>query len=176
MQQGNVLKSQLEGSTGGYLDHLCDFQGKANVTNLADASVTGSNSSYFLSRDETGYVILGAAIGTAQAAGNGFNVDLPTPERGLWYKFVLRAPSIANDNGAQITITSTSNGDTAADLIIGTVRGHGDDQGANVVAVADTITFVKAKATAGDNCEIWCDGTNWYADIIYDADASVTLA
>ena len=53
-------------------------------------------------------------------------------------------------------------GTSSSALIIGNVRGHGDDQGANVVAVADTVTFVKAKATAGDNAEIWCDGTNWY--------------
>ena len=37
------------------------------------------------------------------------------------------------------------------------------------------IKFVKAKATAGDMAEVWSDGTNWFADIQYDADASITL-
>ena len=100
---------------------------------------------------------------------------LPTPERGLWYKFILRAPSVANNNAATIKVISTSDGTSSSALIIGNVRGHGNDEGANVVAVKNQILFVKNKATAGDMAEVWCDGTNWYADIVYDADGSVTL-
>ena len=60
--------------------------------------------------------------------------------------------------------------------MIGQVAGQGDDDGANVVAVKKEILFVKNKATAGDLAEIWSDGTNWFADIQYDADDSITLS
>ena len=74
-----------------------------------------------------------------------------------------------------IKIISTSDGQVDSPLIIGNVRGHGDDNGANVVAVKKTIQFVKNVATAGDMAEVWSDGTNWFADIVYDADGAVTL-
>ena len=86
------------------------------------------------------------------------------------------APSIANNSNAAITITSTSDGSTAANLIIGNIRGHGNDEGANVVSAVDLITFVHNVSTAGDMAEVWSDGTNWFADLIYDVDSSVTLA
>ena len=126
-------------------------------------------------RAECGYVILGDAIGTAQALGKGFSLALPTPERGLHYKFILRAPSIANNAAAAIKIHSTSDGTNGSPLIIGNVRGHGNDEGANVVAVKGVVTFVHNKATAGDMAEMWSDGTNWYLDAIYDVDGSITL-
>ena len=165
---GQGVKSTLRQSHARYFDELCDNMVWQNVTNVNEAKT--------LTIGESGTVILGAAVGTEQADDLGFNVYLPTPQRGIWYNFILRAPSIANNSNAAITVTATSDGSSAANIAIGNVRGHGDDQGANVVAVADTITFVKAKATAGDNAEIWCDGTNWNADIVYDAAASVTLA
>jgi len=150
-------------------------QGVSHFTGGCRMNVTAVNSATNLKESDCGYIALGV-VGTQQAASTGFNVDLPTPAAGLWFKFVLAAPSIANNSNAAITITSTSDGDTAANLTIGTVRGHGDDNGANVVSVADVITFVHNKATAGDYAELWCDGTNWFADIVYDADDSITLA
>ena len=87
----------------------------------------------------------------------------------------MRAPSIANNDAAEIKIHSTSDGTNGSPLIIGNVRGHGNDEGANVVAVKGVVTFVHNAATAGDMAEMWCDGTNWYLDAIYDADGSITL-
>ena len=168
------FKHKLRRTHGTDLDDIADFQGKCNITNIADASATGSSGAYALSRDETGIVIVGSAIGTAQPEGNGFNVDLPTPERGLWYKFMLRAPSVHNSDGAQITVTSTSDGDTAADLCVGHVATN--NASTNVVAVVDILTFVKNKATAGDYAEFYCDGTNWFVNAVGDAAGSVTLA
>ena len=181
MQRGQDFNSSVDGKFGGDLDFHGDSMMLRNVTNL-NVSDTGSravspgdNPSGSLSRGECGYVVLGSAIGTAQAVGSGFSLALPTPERGLHYKFILRAPSIANNDSAEIKIHSTSNGTAGAPLIIGQVAGQGDDDGANVVAVKGMIKFVKAKATAGDMAEVWSDGTNWFADIQYDADASITL-
>ena len=167
MQIGQSLKNPLKNTNGGYFDSMCDQFNFCNVTNV--------NAAKNLSVHESGYIILGV-VGTQQAVGTGFNVNLPTPTRGAWYKFILAAPSIANNSNAAITITSTSDGSSAANLIIGNLRGHGDDEGANVVAVADLITIVHNKATAGDMVEVWSDGTNWFADIVYDVDSSITLA
>ena len=181
MKRGQDFNESVDGIFGGSLDFHGDSMVLRNVTNL-NASDTGSravspgdNPSGSLSRAESGYVILGSAIGTAQALGKGFSLALPTPERGLHYKFILRAPSIANNAAAAIKIHSTSNGTAGSPLIIGNVRGHGDDNGANVVAVKGVVTFVHNKATAGDMAEIWSDGTNWFLDAVYDADGSITL-
>ena len=181
MKRGQDFNESVDGIFGGSLDFHGDSMVLRNVTNL-DASDTGSrevspgdNPSGSLSRAECGYVILGDAIGTAQALGKGFSLALPKPERGLHYKFILRAPSIANNAAAAIKIHSTSDGTNGAPLIIGNVRGHGNDEGANVVAVKGVVTFVHNKATAGDMAEMWSDGTNWYLDAIYDADGSITL-
>ena len=183
MKQGVDFQRGVEGIFGGDLDfHGHDLQ-KANVTNInvsdtgsrATTGHGGTHASASLSRDECGYVVLGNAIGSAQAAGSGFAIALPTPERGLHYKFILRAPSIANNAAAAIKIHSTSDGTNGSPLIIGNVHGHGNDDGANVVAVKGVITFVHNKATAGDMAEVWSDGTNWFADIVYDADGSITL-
>ena len=175
MNQGAHLKNSIKDATGGYLDGICDHLDRVNVTNIADASATGSgNDSYQLSPDESGIVIVGSAIGTAQPEGNGFNVDLPTPQRGLWYKFILRAPSIHNSDGAQITVTATSDGTTAANNAIGHVQVN--NTSTNVVAAVDVLTFVKAAATAGDYAEYVSDGTNWFVNAVGDAAGSVTLA
>ena len=182
MRIGDDFNKSVDGKFGGDLDFHGESMMLENVTNL-NVSDTGSravspddtNNSGSINRGECGYVVLGSAIGTAQALGSGFSLALPTPERGLHYKFILRAPSIANNAAAAIKIHSTSNGTAGSPLIIGNVRGHGDDNGANVVAVKGVVTFVHNKATAGDMAEVWSDGTNWFADIVYDADGSITL-
>ena len=181
MKRGQDFSTNVQGSLGGVLQFHGENMILRNVTNI-NVSDTGSravspgdNPSGSLSRAECGYVVLGNAIGSAQAAGSGFSLALPKPERGLHFKFILRAPSLANNDAAEIKIHSTSDGTNGSPLIIGNVRGHGNDEGANVVAVKGMIKYVKNKATAGDMAEVWSDGTNWFADIIYDADGSITL-
>ncbi len=128
-----------------------------------------------LTEAECGIVTIGV-VGAQTAATKGFNIDLPKPASGLWYKVIFVGTSIADNSNAAITITSNSdNASTAANLIVGSVLGSGDDQGANVVAVADVVTFVHDKATAGDFAELWCDGTNWFLEARYDVDAAITL-
>ena len=138
-------------------------------------NVKSVNAATNLSTDDCGTVILGV-VGTEQAVGTGFNVNLPAPVRGAYFKFILAAPSIANNSNAAITITTTSDGTTAANLGIGMVEGGAANEGANVVSVADVVTFVHNKATAGDFAECVSDGTNWFFLIKYDADDSMTLA
>ena len=164
---GATVANALHGSHANYFDVLCDNMVWQNVTNV--------NAAKSLAPTEAGTVILGV-VGTQQAAGTGFNVYLPTPQRGLWYNFVLGAPSIAGNSNAAITVTATSDGSTASNIALGMVEGTGDDQGANVVAGVDVLTFVHAKATAGDHATFVCDGTNWFVTAKYDVDASITLA
>ena len=163
---GVDVANALRGSHAN-MGSLCDNMILQNVTNV--------NSATSLAVTEAGTVILGV-VGTQQAAGTGFNVYLPTPQRGLWYNFVLGAPSIAGNSNAAITVTATSDGSTASNIALGMVEGTGDDQGANVVAGVDVLTFVHAKATAGDHATFVCDGTNWFVTAKYDVDASITLA
>ena len=163
---GVDVANALRGSHAN-MGSLCDNMILQNVTNV--------NSATSLAVTEAGTVILGV-VGTQQAAGTGFNVNLPTPQRGVWYRFMLGAPSIANNSNAAITVTATSDGSTAANIALGMVEGTGNDDGANVVAGVDKITFVHAKATAGDHALCVCDGTNWFCVVKYDYDAAITLA
>tara|TARA_Y100001972_G_scaffold57935_1_gene71148 strand:- start:531 stop:1028 length:498 start_codon:yes stop_codon:yes gene_type:complete len=138
-------------------------------------NVKSVNAATNLSTDDCGTVILGV-VGTTQALTTGFNVNLPAPVRGAYFKFILAAPDIANNANAAITITSTSDGTTAADLIVGQIVGGATNEGANVVAVKDIVTFVHNVATAGDFFECVSDGTNWFGLGQYDADGAITLA
>ena len=157
------------GTTTGVLDTAGGL--KYNVTALGDGIDDRQ-----LTAADCGIVTIGV-VGTETAATKGFNIDLPAPEKGLWYKIIFVGPSIANNSNAAITVTSNSdNSSTASNLIVGSVLGSGDDQGANVTSVADLITFVHAKATAGDFAELWCDGTNWFLEARYDVDDAITLA
>jgi hypothetical protein len=165
MEQGAALKRSLVGATGGYLNGLCDSIDKCNVTNV--------NAAKNLSNSESGNIILGV-VGTQQAASTGFNINLPAPERGLWFKITLAAPSIANNSNAAITVTATSDGSTAANIAVGMVTVN--EVPTNVVSGVDILTFVHNAATAGDHAEFVSDGTNWFVNAVGDAAGSVTLA
>ena len=163
---GATVANALHGSHANYFDVLCDNMVWQNVTNV--------NAAKSLAPTEAGTVILGAAVGTAQAAGTGFNVYLPTPQAGLWYNFILRPPSIANNSNAAITVTATSDGSTAANIAVGIVTVN--EVPTNVVAGVDILTFVHNAATCGDNATYVCDGTNWFVNAIGDVAACITLA
>ena len=162
---GEGVKSKLHESNATYFDDLCDQFNYQNVTNV--------NAAKTLTPEEAGVIVLGV-VGTQQASGTGFAVKLPTPQRGIWYNFVLAAPSVANNSDAAITVTTTSNGSTAADLAVGHVATN--NASTNVVAVVDVLTFVHNKATAGDRAMCVCDGTNWFFDVVGDAAGAITLA
>lgn len=159
-------RSFLKNENTDFNNILDTVGGPQNVKNV--------NAATDLSTDDCGTIILGV-IGTEQAVSTGFNVNLPAPVRGAYFKFILAAPSIANNANAAITVTSTSDGTTAANLIVGQIVGGAANEGANVVSAVDVATFVHNKATAGDFFECVSDGTNWFALGQYDADGSITL-
>ena len=163
-------RSFLKGSNRDFNNVLDTVGGPMNVYNYTTEAVDLA-----LTTADCGAVFLGT-IGTTTGVSDGFNIDLPAPVKGAYFKFINLNAALGNNANAAITITSTSDGDTAANLIVGQVVGGGDDNGANVVAAVDIITFVHNKSTAGDFVELICDGTNWFALCQYDADGSITLA
>ena len=153
-----------------------EFRGQVDLkgqTTIHNTRTQNLNAAKNLTAADCGNILLGV-VGTQQAAGSGFNLNLPTPARGLHYRFTLAAPSIENNSNAAITITATSDGSTAANIAVGSVTTNGAPT--NVVAGVDIVTFVHNKATAGDYAECYCDGTNWFFTIVGDIADAVTLA
>lgn len=90
----------------------------------------------------------------------GFNVNLPSPELGLKFKFVVKtAPT------GSYTVTARDAAGAAANIIKGQVLtvdvNSATDPDFDTTAV-DILTFVLNKAVAGDWATLECDGTNWY--------------
>jgi hypothetical protein len=170
----NIIDSSLNLTDGGTVAGATNFSAAVTPTGGILTTVTQINTATSLTSAQCGMIVLGAAVGTAQAAGTGFQVKLPTPAAGLYYHFVLRAPSIANNSNAAITVLATSNGAAAANIAIGSVTVN--EVPTNVVAGVDLLTFVHNAATAGDYATCFCDGTNWFFTVVGDAAGSVTLA
>ena len=70
---------------------------KQNVTKLGDGIDDRQ-----LTEADCGYITIGV-VGAATAASKGYNIDLPTPASGLWYKIVFVGPSIANNSRRLLT-------------------------------------------------------------------------
>ncbi len=109
-----------------------------------------------------------AAATTLTAADNGktiflnssteFATTLPPPRAGLEFTFIVSAAP----SGASYTVITSGSSNiikgmvTSADL---NAASDGDIE----TSGGDTISFVDAKAVAGDKVELKCDGTNWFA-------------
>lgn len=91
----------------------------------------------------------------------GFNVNLPAPELGLKFKFVVKTAVTSN-----LTITARDTSGAAANIIKSQVLtvdvNSATDPDFDSTAV-DIITLAANKAIAGDWVELECDGTIWYA-------------
>ena len=123
-----------------------------------------------LKESESGSVIV---FGDDSGAGNvtgGFNVNLPAPKRGLNFRFVVKGAAVVTSG---ITVKTTSDGTTAANLAVGSITNN--NATTNVTALTDVTTFGTA-ATGGDYAEFWCDGTNWEMVGFGAAATAVTLA
>lgn len=87
-----------------------------------------------------------------------FVSTLPAPAAHLKFSFIVSAAP----SGADYTIVTTS----SANIIKGqvyTVDVNSATDPDFEVTSADTISFVSAKAVAGDRVDVVCDGTNWFA-------------
>lgn len=104
----------------------------------------------------------------------GFNVDLPAPELGLKFTFVVKtAPTTA------YTVTARDAAGSAANILKGHVLttdvNSATDPDFDTTAV-DILTFVANKAVAGDKAELVCDGTNWYHSAMCSVFDAITAA
>lgn len=87
-----------------------------------------------------------------------FATTLPAPAAGLRFTFIVSAAP----SGADYTIVTAS----SANIIKGSVYSSDLNAASDAdfeTSGGDTISFVSAKAVAGDRVELFCDGTNWFA-------------
>jgi hypothetical protein len=91
-------------------------------------------------------------------AGTEFVTTLPAPAVGLKYSFIVTAAP----SGADYTIVTAS----SANIIKGSVYSSDLNAAGDAdfeTSGGDTISFVSAKAVAGDRVDVISDGTNWFA-------------
>lgn len=111
-------------------------------------------------------VVTATNVITAAETGSVFFLDsatefvstLPAPAAGLKFSFIVTAAP----SGASYTIVTAS----SANIIKGqayTVDVNSVTDPDFETAGCDTISFVDAKAVAGDRVDVVCDGTNWFA-------------
>ena len=106
---------------------------------------------------------------TLNCSGGNIVLDLPTPAAGLNFDFVL----IADAGGTySVTITSTSDGSTAATTSFGKLNKAGTS---TVVEEQDVFTF-NTTGKIGDRAKCICDGTNWHWDAHSIASDGISLA
>jgi hypothetical protein len=99
-----------------------------------------------------------------------FVSTLPAPALGLKFTFIVTAAP----SGASYTIVTAS----SANIIKGSVYSsdlNAANDGDIETSGGDTITLVDAKAVAGDRVELWCDGTNWFAQGFCSAFDAITI-
>lgn len=99
-----------------------------------------------------------------------FVSTLPAPAAGLRFTFIVTAAP----SGASYTIVTAS----SANIIKGAVFSSDLDAAGDAdfeTSGGDTISFVDAKAVAGDRVELFCDGTNWFAHGFCTAFDAITI-
>lgn len=86
-----------------------------------------------------------------------FVSTLPAAAAGLRFRFIVTAAP----SGASYTIVTNASANIIKGNIVSSqdAGGNGDSE----TSGGDTISFVDAKAVAGDMVELYCDGTNWFA-------------
>lgn len=87
-----------------------------------------------------------------------FAVTLPPPKLGLKFKFIVKA---APDDASYTVVTAGSSNVIKGHVLTTDVNSATDPD--LETSGGDTITFVDSVAVAGDQVEVECDGTYWYA-------------
>lgn len=129
----------------------------------------------------SGAASIATVAATQTAAANGgttfldasteFATTLPAPVLGFRHTFIVKtAPS-----GADYTITSGSSVNIIKGAVFSSDLDASGDADFEVTGV-DVISFVSAKAVAGDRVEIFCDGTNYFAHCFCTVFDAITLA
>lgn len=87
-----------------------------------------------------------------------FASTLPAPKNGMRFTFIVTAAP----SGANYTIVSSGSSNIIKGAIFTSDVNSATDADLETSG-GDTISFVSAKAVAGDRVELWSDGTSWFA-------------
>ena len=119
------------------------------------------------------------AANTITAAENGkvfflnsateFASTLPAPFGGAHYTFIVTAAP----SGASYTVVTEG----GCQILAGSVHAatKGDSGDIETTAAGTTVTFVDGAAVVGDQCELWSDGTSWFAQCFCSTLAGITI-
>lgn len=139
---------------------LIDVRTNVGVLNFPPEIVTATN---VITEDESGKTFF---LNSATE----FVSTLPLPKKGMTFTFIVTAAPA----GASYTIVTSA----SANIIKGAVFSadlNAASDGDSEVTGGDTISFVDAKAVAGDRVELFCDGTNWFAHAFCVAFDAITI-
>ncbi|HEU4636895.1 MAG TPA: hypothetical protein VFS41_11990 [Edaphobacter sp.] len=87
-----------------------------------------------------------------------FVSTLPAPKIGMRFTFIVTAAP----SGASYTIVTNGSSNIIKGAVFTSDVNSATDADLETSG-GDTISFVDAKAVAGDRVELYCDGTNWFA-------------
>jgi hypothetical protein len=99
-----------------------------------------------------------------------FVSTLPAPKIGMRFTFIVTAAP----SGADYTIVTNGSSNVIKGAVFSSDLNAASD-GDIEASGGDTISFVSAKAIAGDRVELWCDGTNWFAHAFCSVFDAVTI-
>lgn len=136
---------------------------KTTTLKLTYDKIDGVDATPAITAKDSGKIV------TLDASGGNIPLNLPTPDAGLNYKFIV----IGDPGTNTMQITSTSDGSQSATRLFGTIHMDGDIT--NVTSAVANFQFT-GSATIGDTMSIVCDGTNWYFDAIGDAASSIATS
>ena len=157
LQDGDTIL--LDGSDGIGIRKVDRTAGRVSLTS-AGQSLHGSTQVLVTAATYAPTVLQNGFTFILQRAA-GVAVTLPAPALGLKYKFIHGTP-VLSSVGHVITATS--------EIINGSFVLGGAIQ---LVAAADTITFVSGTSIIGDECTIESDGTYWYCSGMSSADNAI---
>lgn len=87
-----------------------------------------------------------------------FVSTLPAPQIGLRFTFIVTAAP----SGANYTVVTSGSSNIIKGQVYSVDVNSATDPDFETSG-GDTISFVSAKAVAGDRVDLYCDGTNWFA-------------
>lgn len=127
---------------------VVDTVTNVGVVNYPPEVVTATNT---ITEDESGKTFF-------LSSATEFVSTLPAPKIGMRFTFIVTAAP----SGADYTIVSSGSSNIIKGAVFSSDLNAASDGDIEATG-GDTISFVSAKAIAGDRVELYCDGTNWFA-------------
>ena len=100
-----------------------------------------------------------------------FVSTLPAPKIGMRFTFIVTAAPA----GASYTIVTNGSSNIIKGAVFTSDVNSATDADLETSG-GDTISFVDAKAVAGDRVELFCDGTNWFAHAFCTVFDAITIS